>query len=164
MKLFHKGENTHQFVLALKEKPSAHSFWKNVKRDVRYWGQNWFLILTSWISRKGGVNGSIISWFGVILPALFLGFRFYRREENSVRKNFVLVSASLVFGIFSLLYSDCLSNPTKIFSSASRAAVCFRRLSRCIFLGEEKYILEGLCCRGARRDIFRKSGWDIFLV
>jgi 4-amino-4-deoxy-L-arabinose transferase-like glycosyltransferase len=98
-----KGENTHQFLLALKEKPSAHSFWKNINRDIRYWGQNWFLIITSWISRKGGMNGAILSWLGVILPALYLGFRQFRREENGNKKNFILVSI-LWFIIYFLSY------------------------------------------------------------
>ncbi|HBB37166.1 MAG: hypothetical protein UX02_C0002G0373 [Candidatus Moranbacteria bacterium GW2011_GWC1_45_18] len=98
-----KGENTHQFMLALKEKPSEHSFWKNIKRDIRYWGQNWFLILTSWISRKGGINGAILSWLGAIFPAIYLGYKSFRREENAVKKNFVLISL-LWFSIYFLAY------------------------------------------------------------
>jgi len=98
-----KGENTREFISALKEKPSAHSFWQNVKRDIRYFGQNWFLILTSWISRKTGIKGAIVSWLGAILPALFFGFKFYRREENSGRKNFILVSL-LWFLVYFLAY------------------------------------------------------------
>lgn len=98
-----KGENTHQFILALKEKLSAHSFWKNVNRNFRYWGQNWFLIFTSWISQKGGIKGAIIAWLGVILPALFLSFRFFRREKNSIRKKFLLISL-LWFFVYFLTY------------------------------------------------------------
>lgn len=98
-----KGENTHQFMLALKEKPSAHSFWQNIKRDIRYWGQNWFLILTSWISKKEGIKGAAITWFGVILPSLFLAARLYRYEESPQKKQFVLISI-LWFLIYFLAY------------------------------------------------------------
>jgi 4-amino-4-deoxy-L-arabinose transferase-like glycosyltransferase len=98
-----KGENTYQFMLALKEKPSAHSFWKNVNRDTRYWGQNWFLILTSWISRKGGTNSATLAWLGAILPALFVGFRSFRREKKTAKKNFILISL-LWFSVYFLTY------------------------------------------------------------
>ncbi|MDI6778183.1 MAG: glycosyltransferase family 39 protein [Patescibacteria group bacterium] len=98
-----KGESTNEFLKALKEKPSAHSFSKNVKRDFRYWGQNWFLILTSWISQKGGTKGALLAWLGAIVPALLLGFKFFRREENPARKKFLLISL-LWFVIYFLAY------------------------------------------------------------
>ncbi|OGI27825.1 MAG: hypothetical protein A2359_04045 [Candidatus Moranbacteria bacterium RIFOXYB1_FULL_43_19] len=98
-----KGENTRQFMLALKEKPSAHSFWKNVNRDVRYWGQNWLLILTSWISRKSGISSAALAWLGAILPALYVGLRSFRQEKNLVKKNFILVSL-LWFLVYFLTY------------------------------------------------------------
>ncbi|MFA5925344.1 MAG: glycosyltransferase family 39 protein [Parcubacteria group bacterium] len=98
-----KGENTTEFIKAVREKPSAHSFLKNVNRDLRYWGQNWFLILTSWISRKGGTNGMILAWLGAIIPALFIGFNFFRREENRVKKKFILITL-LWFIIYLLAY------------------------------------------------------------
>ena len=97
------GKNTGEFISAIREKPSHHSLWKNILRDFRYWGQNWFLVLTSWISRKGGVNSSIVSWIGAILPALYLGFRSYRREGDKVKKYFVLISL-LWFFVYFLAY------------------------------------------------------------
>lgn len=97
-----KGENTNEFLKALKEKPSAHSFWQNVKRDFRYWGQNWFLIFTSHISKKTGYIGSTIVWLGAILPALYLAGNMFRQEAG-IKKKFLLLSL-LWFFIYFLAY------------------------------------------------------------
>lgn len=98
-----RGENTQEFLKALKEKPSEHSISQNVKRDFRYWGQNWFLILTSWISQKGGVKGAMAAWLGAIVPALVIAFNFFRREEDPDRKKFILI-ALLWFFVYFLAY------------------------------------------------------------
>jgi 4-amino-4-deoxy-L-arabinose transferase-like glycosyltransferase len=98
-----KGENTQEFLKALKDKPSAHSLWKNLLRDIRYWGQNWFLILTGWISQKDGMKGAAVAWLGAILPALFLAVRQFRREKIPIRKKFLLISI-LWFLTYFLVY------------------------------------------------------------
>jgi hypothetical protein len=97
------GNNTSAFIAALKNKPSNHSFWKNILRDFRYWGQNWFLILTSWIGKKGSLKSSYIAWLGVMLPGLFLAIHFFRKEKNSLKKKFLLISF-LWFTAYFLIY------------------------------------------------------------
>lgn len=86
------GKNTSAFIAAVKSKPSHHSLWKNILRDFRYFGQNWFLILTGWISKKGSIRPAIIAWLGVLLPGLFLGIKFFRGEKDSLKKKFILIS------------------------------------------------------------------------
>jgi len=94
------GKNSEAFFEAIKSKPSHHSFWQNVKRDFRYWGQNWFLILTGWISKKASFKPALIAWLGAILPGLFLGMKFFREEKSGPRKNFLLISVLWFFAYF----------------------------------------------------------------
>ena len=97
------GKNTGEFFEAVKEKPSSHSFWQNIKRDIRYWGQNWFLILTGWISKKTGLKSAILAWLGVMLPGLWFGAKNYRSEKNGLKKKFLLL-AMLWFIAYFLVY------------------------------------------------------------
>jgi hypothetical protein len=97
------GKNTEAFFAAVKNKPSHHSLWKNVLRDFRYWGQNWFLIVTSWISKKASLKPGIIAWFGLIIPGLLLAAKFFRVEKNSLKKKFLLLSI-LWFLSYFLIY------------------------------------------------------------
>jgi hypothetical protein len=85
------GNNSREFISAIREKPSSHSLWQNINRNFRYWGQNWFLILTSWISKKASVASSFLAWLGVIIPGLYLGVRNYRSEKNNLKKKFLLL-------------------------------------------------------------------------
>jgi len=97
------GKNTAAFFAAVKSKPSHHSLWQNILRDIRYWGQHWSLILFGWISKKGSVLPAVISWFGVMLPGLFLAVNFFRKEKNEDKKRFLLVSI-LWFAAYFLIY------------------------------------------------------------
>ncbi|HLM84029.1 MAG TPA: glycosyltransferase family 39 protein [Candidatus Bathyarchaeia archaeon] len=97
------GKNTAAFFAAVKSKPSHHSLWQNIQRDFRYWGQNWFLIATSWISKKASLLPAIAAWFGIMLPGLYLGVRFFRSEKNGLKKKFLLVSI-LWFISYFLIY------------------------------------------------------------
>ncbi len=97
------GENTRQFIAALGEKPSDHTLWEKFNRNIRYWGQHWFTILTGWISSKSELRTGALAWLGAMLPALYMGFRSWRQEKDSVRKNFLLV-ALLWFLVYFLVY------------------------------------------------------------
>jgi hypothetical protein len=97
------GKNTAAFFEAVKSKPSHHTLWQNINRNVRYWGQNWLLITTSWISKKGNLATSAIAWLAVILPGLFLAGKLYRSEKNSLKKKFLLLSI-LWFSAYFLIY------------------------------------------------------------
>lgn len=97
------GKNTDAFFAAIKSKPSHHSLWQNILRDFRYWGQNWFLIITSWISKKASLKPAIIAWLGMIIPGLLLAAKFYRAEKNSFKKKFLLM-AILWFLAYFLIY------------------------------------------------------------
>ncbi len=96
-------KNTAEFFAAVESKPSHHSLWKNILRNFRYWGQNWFLILTGWISKKASFKPAIIAWFGVMLPGLFLAVKFFRDEKKSLKKKFLLISV-LWFAAYFLVY------------------------------------------------------------
>lgn len=97
------GKNTAAFFEALKEKPSSHSLWQNINRNVRYWGQNWTLVATSFISKKGNLWSSAIAWIALILPGLVLAGKFYRDEEDNLKRKFLLLSI-LWFCIYFLIY------------------------------------------------------------
>lgn len=97
------GKNTAAFFEAVKSKPSHHTLWQNINRNVRYWGQNWFLISTSWISKKGDLTTSAIAWLALILPGMYLAGKFYRSEKNSLKKKFLLLSI-LWFSAYFLIY------------------------------------------------------------
>lgn len=86
------GKNTTAFFEAVKSKPSHHTLWQNINRNVRYWGQDWLLITTSWISQKGDHATSAIAWLAMMLPGLFLAAKSYRREKNNLRKKFLLLT------------------------------------------------------------------------
>jgi 4-amino-4-deoxy-L-arabinose transferase-like glycosyltransferase len=97
------GKDTAAFFEAVKSKPSHHTLWQNLNRNVRYWGQNWFLITTSWISKKGDLGSSAIAWLAVILPGMFLAAKTFRSEKNGSKKNFLLLSM-LWFSAYFLIY------------------------------------------------------------
>jgi 4-amino-4-deoxy-L-arabinose transferase-like glycosyltransferase len=97
------GKNTDAFFAAVKSKPSHHSLWKNILRDFRYWGQNCFLILTSWISKKASLNPAILAWLGVMIPGVYLGVKNYLSEKNNLKKKFLLL-AVLWFFMYFLIY------------------------------------------------------------
>jgi len=97
------GKNTAAFLAAIKSKPSHHNLWENILRNFRYWGQNWFLIITSWITKKASLAPAIIAWFGLIIPGLLLAVKFYRAEKNSLKKKFLLL-AILWFLAYFLIY------------------------------------------------------------
>jgi len=97
------GKDTAAFFAAVKSKPSDHTLWENINRNVRYWGQYWFLIATSWISKKGNLVSSAVAWIAVMIPGLFLAVKSYRSEQNSLRKKFLLVSF-LWFTVYFLFY------------------------------------------------------------
>ncbi len=97
------GKDTAAFLAAVKNKPSHHSLWENILRNFRYWGQNWFLIVTSWINKKASLAPAIIAWFGLIIPGLLLAVKFYRSEKNSLKKKFLLLSV-LWFLAYFLIY------------------------------------------------------------
>ncbi len=97
------GKNTAAFFEAVKSKPSHHTLWQNINRNVRYWGQNWFLITTSWISKKGDLATSAIAWLAVMLPGMFLAVKLFRSEKNSLKKKFLLL-AILWFSAYFLVY------------------------------------------------------------
>ncbi len=97
------GKNTAAFFEAVKQKPSHHSLWQNVRRDVRYWGQNWFLILTSWISKKGSLKPAVIAWLGIMLPGLLLAIKNFRGEKSGLKKKFLLITILWFFAYF-LIY------------------------------------------------------------
>jgi len=96
-------KNTDAFFAAVKSKPSHHSLWKNILRDFRYWGQNWFLIATGWISKKASLKPAIIAWLGLIIPGLLLAAKFFRAEKNGLKKKFLLLSILWFFSYF-LIY------------------------------------------------------------
>lgn len=97
------GKNTAAFFEAVKSKPSHHTLWQNINRNVRYWGQNWFLITTSWIGKKGDLTTPAIAWLAMILPGMFLAEKYYRSEKNSLKKKFLLLSI-LWFTAYFLIY------------------------------------------------------------
>ncbi|MDD5489519.1 MAG: glycosyltransferase family 39 protein [Candidatus Moranbacteria bacterium] len=98
-----RGKNTSEFFTALKNKPSQHSLRENILRDFLYFGQYWFLILTSWISKKNSLWPAIIAWLGAIVPGLFLGRKFFRSEKNGIKQKFLLLTL-LWFAAYFLMY------------------------------------------------------------
>jgi hypothetical protein len=97
------GRDTAAFFAAVKSKPSHHTLWENINRNVRYWGQYWFSIATSWISKKGNLVSPAVAWLAVMIPGLFLAVKFFRSEQNSLRKKFLLISF-LWFTVYFLSY------------------------------------------------------------
>jgi hypothetical protein len=97
------GRNAAAFFAAVKSKPSDHSSWESLNRNVRYWGQYWLLILTSYIPQKGELWPSAVAWIGAILPGLALAVNYFRKEENATKKKFLLVSI-LWFATYFLIY------------------------------------------------------------
>jgi len=97
------GRNVAAFFAAVKNKPSDHSLWESLNRNVRFWGQYWFLILTSYIPQKGELWPSAVAWVGTILPGLALAIKYLRKEENPAKKRFLLVSI-LWFATYFLIY------------------------------------------------------------
>jgi hypothetical protein len=97
------GKNTAAFFAAVKSKPSHHSLWKNILRDIRYWGQYWFLILTSHISKKGDLWPAFAGWLGAIIPGIFLAVRKFKNEGGGIRKKFLLISI-LWFVAYFIIY------------------------------------------------------------
>ena len=97
------GKDTAAFFAAVKSKPSHHSLWENINRNMRYWGQYWFLIATSWIGGEKDTVSSVVGWVLLILPGLFLAIKFYREEKNNLKKKFLLLSI-LWFSAYFLIY------------------------------------------------------------
>jgi 4-amino-4-deoxy-L-arabinose transferase-like glycosyltransferase len=86
------GKDTTAFLAAVKSKPSHHSLWENINRNVRYWGQNWLLIGASWIGKGKDVVSAAVAWIFLILPGLLLAVKFYHKEKNELRKKFLLIT------------------------------------------------------------------------
>jgi hypothetical protein len=97
------GKNTAAFFAAVKSKPSHHSLWENILRNFRYWGQNWFLIVTSWIGKIKNPAPAILGWLGVMIPGLYLGIKNYRLEKNNLKRKFLLLAVLWFFAYF-LIY------------------------------------------------------------
>jgi len=86
------GQATKEFIKALQSKPDSHSLIKKIFRDVRYFGQNLFIIFTGYISKKTELIGSAIAWIFFVIPALVLNFSFWKKEKDQVKKNFLLIT------------------------------------------------------------------------
>jgi 4-amino-4-deoxy-L-arabinose transferase-like glycosyltransferase len=94
------GKDSSAFLAAVKSKPSHHSLWENINRNVRYWGQYWLLIATSCVSKGENIVSSAIAWALLMIPGLFLAIKFYRGEKNGLRKKFLLVTVLWFFAYF----------------------------------------------------------------
>jgi hypothetical protein len=97
------GQATQEFVKALHSKPDNHTLLKKVIRDVRYFGQNWFTLLTGHIGKKISLAGSTLTWVFFLIPAIILNYLFWRKEENQVKKNFLLITL-IWFPVYFLAY------------------------------------------------------------
>lgn len=97
------GKDTAAFFEAVKSKPSHHSLWENINRNVRYWGQNWLLIAASWISKGKDTASSAIAWALLMIPGMFLAVKSYRSEKDNLRKKFLLLTI-LWFWAYFLVY------------------------------------------------------------
>jgi len=86
------GHATKEFISALHSKPDSHTLLKKIVRDIRYFGQNWFIIFTGYISKKTAVAGAAIAWLLFIIPAIALNYNLWKKEKDRVKKNFLLIT------------------------------------------------------------------------
>jgi hypothetical protein len=86
------GQATREFIKALQSKPDSHTLIKKIYRDIRYFGQNLFIIFTGYISKKKELAGSAIAWIFFVIPAIVLNYLFWKKEKDRVKKNFLLVT------------------------------------------------------------------------
>ncbi|MFA5871135.1 MAG: glycosyltransferase family 39 protein [Parcubacteria group bacterium] len=86
------GHAVKEFIKALHSKPDNHTFFKKIVRDVRYFGQNWFIIFAGYISKKKELAGSAVAWIIFIIPAIVLNYLSWKKEKDNVKKNFLLIT------------------------------------------------------------------------
>ena len=87
-----KFHDSKAFLDALRSKPANHGLFKNIAKDILYFGNNWITILTGTIlSGKKSLPANAI-WILFILPAIFLNWKFWRAEKDPTRKKFLLVT------------------------------------------------------------------------
>jgi hypothetical protein len=85
------GKNTKQLFNATESAPYYSSFLSNIFSDFLSTGQSWLLVLTGYISRDGEYWTAYLSWIFLIIPALWLIWRSWRREKSEANKNFLLI-------------------------------------------------------------------------
>jgi hypothetical protein len=86
------GQATKEFMKALQSKPDSHTLIKKIFRDIRYFGQNLFIIFTGYISKKKALSGSAIAWILFVIPAIVLNYSSWKKEKDRVKKNFLLIT------------------------------------------------------------------------
>lgn len=95
-----KGDNMKEFFQAIGSKPSSHSIFEKLLRDVYYFGKYYFRILTGYFGKNSDWFYAV--WI-LILGALARSYWLIKKENDKNRLNF-LVLADLWFLGYFLVY------------------------------------------------------------
>jgi hypothetical protein len=98
--ILNKGDNVKQFIHSIGEKSSGRPLWKNIYKDVYYFGKYFLRLLTGYMG--GNRIWHSLMWF-FNAGALFAIYKFFKKETDPSRRNFMLLSI-LAFAIQLLVY------------------------------------------------------------
>lgn len=89
------GDNFNNFVKAFSTKPKDKPFVDKLGKDLLEQTNNFYLILTSYMygnfDKKGNLLSNTVGGF-FILSGLWLAFRSWKREQDSLKKDFLLLT------------------------------------------------------------------------
>ncbi len=98
--VINKGDNVQQFISSVSGKSSDRSLMKNIAKDLYYFGKYFLRIISGYLGSNKLWHQ--FAWI-FIVAALWSGYKLYRKEQESHKKNFLLV-CGIIFFVYILLY------------------------------------------------------------
>lgn len=98
--ILNKGDNVKQFIHSVGTKSSGRPLWKNIYKDVYYFGKYFLRLLTGYMG--GNRIWHSLMWF-FNAGALLAIYKFFKKETDPNRRNFILLSI-LAFATQLLVY------------------------------------------------------------
>jgi 4-amino-4-deoxy-L-arabinose transferase-like glycosyltransferase len=139
------GKNMKLLFHATESAPYYSSFLANIFSDFISTGQLWFLVLTGYISPESEYRTAYFSWIFLILPALWLIFKFWRKEKSETKKNFLLIIILWFLGYFLVFLPVALHFQSRFFLPIIVLPIIFLVLVLNWVWKSENFILKIFC-------------------
>lgn len=138
------ASNTRRLFSAVKGEPYYSSFAANLLAAAQSIGQGWILVLSGYIVKETEYFLTALAWVVLILPALWLIVKKFRKEKDEGRKNFLLLLLLWFFGYIAIFLPVALHFQPRFFLPILFLPLIFLALILLWLWDKNSKILKGL--------------------